>query len=156
IMAAARTNAQMVEALATLANIVARDNDPGRDGERRLERFMSHKPTIFTGGYNPDGAIKWIEEVEIIFEAMGCTEENKTILGVYVLREEANNWWRNAKLRMGEDGVVIVWELFRREFLKYFPADVKNKKVVEFMELKQWNMSVAEYSAKFEALCVFS
>ncbi|MCI92385.1 hypothetical protein A2U01_0113681, partial [Trifolium medium] len=27
-MAAARTYAQMVEALATLANIVARDNDP--------------------------------------------------------------------------------------------------------------------------------
>ncbi|MCI53832.1 hypothetical protein A2U01_0075079, partial [Trifolium medium] len=73
-MAAARTNAQIVEALATLANILARDNDPGRDGEKWLERFMSHKPTLFTGGYNPGGAIKWIDEVEIIFEAMGCTE----------------------------------------------------------------------------------
>ncbi|MCI78159.1 hypothetical protein A2U01_0099429, partial [Trifolium medium] len=30
-MAAARTNAQVAEALATLANIVARDNDPRRD-----------------------------------------------------------------------------------------------------------------------------
>ncbi|MCI39453.1 cellular nucleic acid-binding protein, partial [Trifolium medium] len=99
---------------------------------------MTHKPTIFTGGYNPEGAIKWIEEVEIIFEAMGCTEESKITLGTYVLREEANNWWKNVKLRMGEYGVVIVWEIFKREFLrKYFPADVKNKKVVEFMELKQ-------------------
>ncbi|MCI94439.1 hypothetical protein A2U01_0115737, partial [Trifolium medium] len=67
IMAAARTNAQIAEALATLTNIEARDNDPGRDGEKRLERFISHKPTIFTGGYNPEGAIKWVEEVEIIF-----------------------------------------------------------------------------------------
>ncbi|MCI74121.1 putative Ty3/Gypsy retrotransposon polyprotein, partial [Trifolium medium] len=75
---------------ATLANIVARDNDPGRDGEKRLKRFMSHKPTLFTGGYNPEGAIKWMDEVEIIFEAMGCIEENKTTLGTYVLREEAN------------------------------------------------------------------
>ncbi|MCI54680.1 hypothetical protein A2U01_0075930, partial [Trifolium medium] len=58
---------------------------------------------------------------------------------------------------MGADDVAIVWELFKREFLrKYFPADVKNTKVVEFMELKQGNMLVAEYSAKFEALCVFS
>ncbi|MCI50397.1 hypothetical protein A2U01_0071641, partial [Trifolium medium] len=63
---------------------------------------------------------------------MGCTEENKTILGVYVLREEANVWWKNVKLRIGAD-------------------DVKNKKVIEFMELKQGNLSVAEYSAKFEA-----
>ncbi|MCI47212.1 hypothetical protein A2U01_0068453, partial [Trifolium medium] len=99
---------------------------------------MTHKPTTFTGGYNSEGAIKWIEEVEIIFEAMGCSEVNKTTLGTYVLREEANNWWKNARLRMRVGGVVIVWETFKREFLrKYFPADVKNKKVVEFMELKQ-------------------
>ncbi|MCI45526.1 pol polyprotein, partial [Trifolium medium] len=75
---------------------------------------------------------------------MGCAEESKTTLGAYVLREEANNWWKNVKLRMGAGGVVIVWEAFKREFLrKYFLADVKNKKVVEFMELKQGNMFVA-------------
>ncbi|MCI72048.1 cellular nucleic acid-binding protein, partial [Trifolium medium] len=67
--AAARTNAQIVEAFATLTNIVARDNLPGRDGEMRLERFMKQKPPTFSGGYNPDGAYKWLEELEIIFEA---------------------------------------------------------------------------------------
>ncbi|MCI66922.1 cellular nucleic acid-binding protein, partial [Trifolium medium] len=75
----------------------------------------------------------------------------------YVLREEANQWWKNAKLRMGADGIVISWEIFKGEFLrKYFPADIKNKKVVEFMELKQGDMSVAEYAVKFESLCAFS
>ncbi|MCI74467.1 hypothetical protein A2U01_0095731, partial [Trifolium medium] len=44
---------------------------------------MTHKPTIFTGGYNLDGAIMWVEKVEIVFEAMGCTEENKMTLGTY-------------------------------------------------------------------------
>ncbi|GAU10731.1 hypothetical protein TSUD_424740, partial [Trifolium subterraneum] len=39
---------------------------------------------------------------------------------------------------------------------KYFLADVKNKKVVEFMKLEQGNMSVVEYAAKFESLCAFS
>ncbi|MCI59155.1 hypothetical protein A2U01_0080410, partial [Trifolium medium] len=53
------------------------------------------------------GAIKLIEEVEIIFEAMGCSEVNKTTLGTYVLREEANQWWKNAKLRMGAGGIII-------------------------------------------------
>ncbi|CAJ2636207.1 unnamed protein product [Trifolium pratense] len=88
---------------------------------------------------------------------MRCTEESKLTLGTYVLREEANKWWKNAKLRMGIGGVVITWEMFKGEFLrKYFPADISNKKVVEFMELKQGNMSVAEYSVKFEELCAFS
>ncbi|MCI34829.1 hypothetical protein A2U01_0056050, partial [Trifolium medium] len=78
-------------------------------------------------------------------------------LGAYVLREEANHWWKNAKQRIGAGGVVINWEMFKREFLmKYFPADVRNRKVVEFMELKQGNMFVVEYAAKFESLCAFS
>ncbi|MCI36847.1 hypothetical protein A2U01_0058070, partial [Trifolium medium] len=33
----ARTNAQIAEALATMANIMARDNQPGREDEARLE-----------------------------------------------------------------------------------------------------------------------
>ncbi|MCI76083.1 hypothetical protein A2U01_0097352, partial [Trifolium medium] len=66
---AGRSNAQIADALATLANIVARDHQPGRADEMRLERFMKHKPTLFTRGYAPEGAIKWVEEVEIIFEA---------------------------------------------------------------------------------------
>ncbi|MCI37778.1 hypothetical protein A2U01_0059004, partial [Trifolium medium] len=85
------------------------------------------------------------------------SKESKVTLGAYVLREEANHWLKNAKQRIGADGVVITWEMFKREFLmKYFPADVRNRKVVEFMELKQGNMSVAEYAAKFESLCAFS
>ncbi|MCI58981.1 hypothetical protein A2U01_0080236 [Trifolium medium] len=68
---------------------------------------MKHKPTLFTGGYAPEGAIKCVEEVEIIFEVMGCTEENNITLGTYVLREDANQWWKNAKLRMGAGGAMI-------------------------------------------------
>ncbi|MCI65202.1 GRAS family transcription factor, partial [Trifolium medium] len=68
---------------------------PGREDEMRLERFMKHNPKLFKGGYNPEGAVKWVEEVEIIFEAMGCTEEHKIVLGTYVLREEATNGGRS-------------------------------------------------------------
>ncbi|GAU41290.1 hypothetical protein TSUD_374150 [Trifolium subterraneum] len=153
----ARANAQIAESLATLTHLLARGDDPARDGEKRLDRFLKHKPSFFVGGFNPDGAVKWVEEVEIIFDAMECANENKLALGTYVLREEANQWWKNAKLRLGDGGVVITWEMFKREFFnKYFPADVKNKKVVEFMKLEQGNMTVAEYAAKFESLCAFS
>ncbi|GAU26517.1 hypothetical protein TSUD_361500 [Trifolium subterraneum] len=156
-MTSARANAQITESLATLTHLLARGDDPARDGEKRLNRFLKHKSSFFVGGFNPDGAVKWVEEVEIIFDAMKCANENKLALGTYVLREEANQWWKNAKLRLGDRGVVITWEMFKREFFnKYFPADVRNKKVVEFMKLEQGNISVAEYAAKFESLCAFS
>ncbi|MCI87802.1 hypothetical protein A2U01_0109087, partial [Trifolium medium] len=32
---------------------------------------------------------------------MDYSEEGKTALGTYVLREEANVWWKNAKMRLG-------------------------------------------------------
>ncbi|GAU51866.1 hypothetical protein TSUD_416500 [Trifolium subterraneum] len=156
-MTSARANAQIAESLATLTYLLARGDDPARDGEKRLDRFLKHKPSFFVGGFNPDGAVKWVEEVEIIFDAMECANENKLALVTYMLRVEANQWWKNAKLRIGNGGVVTTWEMFKREFFnKYFPADVKNKKVVEFMKLEQGNMSVAEYAAKFESLCAFS
>ncbi|GAU48050.1 hypothetical protein TSUD_404850 [Trifolium subterraneum] len=156
-MTSARANAQIAESLATLTHLLVRGDDPARDGEKRLDRFLKHKPSFFVGGFNPVGAVKWVEEVEIIFDAMECANENKLALGTYMLREEANQWWKNAKLRIGNGGVAITWEMFKREFFnKYFPADVKNKKVVEFMKLEQGDMSVAEYAAKFESLCAFS
>ncbi|MCI89524.1 hypothetical protein A2U01_0110813, partial [Trifolium medium] len=68
-----------------------------------------------------------------------------------------DHWWRNANQRLGANGAVITWARFKPEFLtKYFPADERNHKVIEFMELKQRGMSVSEYAAKFEELCRFA
>jgi hypothetical protein len=38
--------------------------------------------------------------VEKVFKAMGCLEDNKVVLGVFVLHEEANYWWNNAGQRL--------------------------------------------------------
>ncbi|GAU10942.1 hypothetical protein TSUD_426700, partial [Trifolium subterraneum] len=63
----------------------------------------------------------------------------------------------SAKLRLGIGAMMVTWEMFKREFLRnYFPAEVKSKKIVEFMKLEQRNMSVAEYATKFQSLCAFS
>jgi len=51
---------------------------------------------------------------------------------------------------------VVTWEVIRQEILrKYFPADVCNKKEIEFLEIKQGSMSVSEYAAKLEELSKF-
>ena len=47
----------------------------------------------------------------------------------------------------------MTWDVFKRVFLeKYIPEEVRNKKEMEFLELKQGSMTVAEYIAKFEEL----
>ncbi|XP_045803780.1 uncharacterized protein LOC123897255 isoform X2 [Trifolium pratense] len=145
------------DAASRTAEREAQEHRRGGEDELRLQRFMNNKPPIFDGGYDPEGALKWIEGVERIFNAMRCQDVHKVTLGSYVLHEEADYWWKNASQRLGAGGAVITWDRFKREFLiKYFPADERNRKVVEFMELKQGNMSVSEYAAKFEELCRFA
>lgn len=57
---------------------------------------------------------------------------------------------------MGVAGTEITWENFKKEFIKkYFPIDVSSKKYIEFLQLKQESMSVADYVAKFDKLVKF-
>ncbi|XP_058759841.1 uncharacterized protein LOC131633139 [Vicia villosa] len=57
------------------------------------------------------------------------------------------------RTELDDDGVAIIWAIFKREFLrKYFPEDVWGRKEIEFLELKQDNMTVSEYASKFVEL----
>ena len=47
-------------------------------------------------------------------------------------------------------GVPITWELFKTTFLeRFFPREMREAKVEEFINLKQGSMTVREYSLKF-------
>uniref|UniRef100_A0A0D9SJ75 Uncharacterized protein n=2 Tax=Medicago truncatula TaxID=3880 RepID=A0A0D9SJ75_MEDTR len=47
------------------------------DGVRLLETFLRNHPPTFKGRYDPDGAQKWLKEVERIFRVMQCNEVHK-------------------------------------------------------------------------------
>lgn len=73
-----------------------------------------------------------------------------------MLFEEADDWWDNARQRLEVVGVEITSAVFRIAFQKkYFPAHVHCKKEIEFLELKQGNLTLDEYAAKFEELVQF-
>lgn len=73
-----------------------------------------------------------------------------------MLAKEVEFWWANVKRRLEAGDVVVSWERFKEELLKkYVPADLRNKKEVGCLQLKQGSMSNAEYAAKFEELSKF-
>ena len=56
---------------------------------------------------------------------------------VYMLIDEAENWWGFTKTGIPEVNGVIPWEVFKNHFLdNYFPLDLKKKKAREFLDLK--------------------
>jgi len=63
----------------------------GNDGVRMLETFLRNHPPTFKGRYDPDGAQKWLKEVERIFRFMQCSEVQKVRFGTHMLAEEADD-----------------------------------------------------------------
>ncbi|XP_063938038.1 uncharacterized protein LOC135147914 [Daucus carota subsp. sativus] len=119
-----------------------------------FKAFQSVHPPEFRGSADPAEARTWLKEIEKAFELVKVGEEQKTVFASYFLKGEANYWWESRK---GLEGAgVIQWEKFNELFLeKYFPRYVQDKMEIKFLELKQGNLSVAEYEAKFTELSRF-
>ncbi|XP_050875748.1 uncharacterized protein LOC127079410 [Lathyrus oleraceus] len=149
------------EALAAAMQAMAQtfQNPPNADenvGSRSLATFQRENPPTFLGRYDPEGALAWLKEIERIFRVMDCSLVQKIRYGIHKLSGGADDWWVDTRLRLETAGEEITWEVFRREFLrKYYPEDVRGKKEIEFLELKQGNLSVTEYAAKFTELAKF-
>ncbi|KAF1894823.1 hypothetical protein Lal_00028266 [Lupinus albus] len=129
---------------------------PGPTVYQGLDEFCKWNPSQFHGGFAPDAALEWIQGMERIFWSMNCTEAQKLAYATYMLGTEAENWWEFTRRQMETEGQLISWSTFKAKFLhKYFPADLKRQKEMEFLKLEQRNMSVGEYAANFEELARF-
>ena len=124
------------------------------DVANSFRAFKSLKPPEFHGSADPVEARAWLKEMEKSFEILSTEEAQKTVFATYLLKGEANYWWE-AKKNMETDA-IITWERFSQLFLgKYFPRFMENQMELKFLELKQNNLSVAEYEAKFTELSRF-
>ncbi|XP_027357481.1 uncharacterized protein LOC113866882 [Abrus precatorius] len=84
---------------------------------------------------------------------MGCREENKVAYATYLLCGEVEDWWRFVGQTSPQENGYIQWETFKTIFLgNYFPRDMRKQKTREFLKLKQENMTMGEYTAKFQEL----
>jgi len=156
---ARRNDAAIAAALEAVAQAVGQqpNANAGVNAEvRMLDTFLRNHPPTFKGRYDPDGAQTWLKEIERVFRVMQCTEVQKARFGTHMLAEEADDWWIGLLPILEQDGAEVTWAVFKREFLdRYFPEDVRGKKEIEFLELKQGNMLVTEYAAKFLELAKF-
>jgi hypothetical protein len=50
-----------------------------------METFLRNHPPTFTGMYDPDGAQKWLKEIERVFRVMECTDAQKVRFGAHML-----------------------------------------------------------------------
>ncbi|XP_054776952.1 uncharacterized protein LOC129285311 [Prosopis cineraria] len=97
---------------------------------------------------------KWIDELESIFSVMTCTTEQRVQLATFKLKDAAKQWWESVK---PIDGSELTWEQFKKRFFAYyFLPTVRATKETEFHNLRQGNMDVEEFIAKFNELSKYS
>ncbi|XP_061374060.1 uncharacterized protein LOC133316345, partial [Gastrolobium bilobum] len=102
-------------------------------------------------------AAKWLQAMEKIFRVMRCPDAMKLIYSVYMLEEEAEDWWTNTVQPLEAEGREITWRLFETLFLdNYFPREAREQKQNEFNDLKQGSMSIDQYFVKFNELVKYA
>ncbi|XP_061362621.1 uncharacterized protein LOC133306330 [Gastrolobium bilobum] len=84
---------------------------------------------------------------------MGCPEAHRVDYASYQLIDEALTWWTSARALLRAQHVDLTWAVLRLVFLdKNFPKAMRRMKHTELLALRQNNMTVNEYIAKFGQL----
>ncbi|XP_038887130.1 uncharacterized protein LOC120077320 [Benincasa hispida] len=119
-----------------------------------IQEFKKFNPSTFDGSFvDPTIVENWITEIETIFHHMNIPEEQKVNCATFMLRGDTKLWWESTQRTIKGS---VSWQQFNQAFYnKYFPLTVRYQKEVEFLNLRQKNMSVAEYEQKFDRLSHF-
>lgn len=151
----------MVAAIQDMAKAIRDNNREYRqdDTEDRVLRiqgeFRKYRPPIFKGKPNPMVAEEWIRQMKRKLNNQGIPEELKVDVACTYLEGQAYHWWESVLCT--PDTRITTWAEFEKIFLeKYFPDTVKRMKARDFDQLKQRDMSVAYFQAKFEELMRFA
>ncbi|XP_028118394.1 uncharacterized protein LOC114315961 [Camellia sinensis] len=117
------------------------------------QKYKKIKPPEYLGGIELLKAEAWVLETENIFEVFPCTDIHKVLLATFTLKEEARRWW----MLVWDENRDLTWDRFKEIFYeKYFPQCIRDRNVSQFEQLKQGDMTVAKYEAKFTKLARYA
>ena len=122
------------------------------DTVRRHEAKKFHGSSI----EESEKAEFWLEKLERVLEEVRCPPDQRTSCAVSLLQGEAYDWW---KLVLKSPGIPnpMTWEFFVQEFrAKYVTYMYREPKWKQFPNMKQRNLSVAEYEKEFSNLSKYA
>ncbi|KAL4293831.1 uncharacterized protein LOC107611047 [Arachis ipaensis] len=122
-----------------------------------LTDFFKNGPPQFNGNANALEANRWFRDVERFLYTQRIPEAQSVEIVTYMLEGDAQEWWHELYHTLQMELIDIPWNRFKIEFYgKYFLHALHIAKELELMQLKQENMSVADYTREFDNLCRLS
>nr|AAT39297.2 Gag-pol protein, putative [Solanum demissum] len=153
------SNAEFREAIRILSQAVTNQIGQQRGARRegadtsRIHEFLGMNPLSFIGSSTTEDPENFIEELKKIFEVMHVVDTERVELAAYQLNDVARTWFDQWKGGRVKNAPPANWACFEEAFLgHFFPRELREAKVREFLTLKQESLSVHEYSLKFTQL----
>ncbi|KZV30714.1 Pol polyprotein, partial [Dorcoceras hygrometricum] len=85
------------------------------------------------------------------------TDDRRVKLIIHQLHGVGKSWWVATKKALENQGTVITWAVFRTAFYqRFFPISYRKDKGAKFANLRQGQLNIEEYVAKFTSLLKFS
>ena len=74
-------------------------------GSKVLERFRALQPEKFDGMGDPSKAEQWLREMDLIFDTIECSDQEKRRMATFQLTYVAADWWESEKAILGEEAI---------------------------------------------------
>ncbi|GJN40011.1 hypothetical protein PR202_gb29172 [Eleusine coracana subsp. coracana] len=146
------------ELLRKIAQLLNRNGGCHDDQPRQstYQNFLSTHPPTFEHAREPLDADNFIRIIESIFGLLQWTNAQKPLFAAQQLLGSAVVWWAYYMASLPE-GHIVLWEEFKYAFRSHFiPAGIMERKLQEFLDLKQGGRTVLEYSQKFNHLAQYA
>ncbi|XP_049394601.1 uncharacterized protein LOC125858861 [Solanum stenotomum] len=110
-------------------------------------------PPSFTGLSVTEDLENFVEENKNVFEIIHVVDDERVELVAYQMKGVYRIWFDQWKKNRVEGAPPASWALFEEAFLgNFFPRELREEKVREFLTLKKDSLSVHEYSLRFTKL----
>ena len=70
---------------------------------QKFSEFQKANPPYFKRAFNPDEADEWIKEMKKIYSVLVCSENQNVAFATYMLKADAEFWWKGIKSLMESD-----------------------------------------------------
>ncbi|XP_073039355.1 uncharacterized protein [Primulina eburnea] len=122
-----------------------------------LARFQSLHPPMLKGTENALECENWLENMDQLFESIEYPDDRRIKLVVHQLLDVAKSWWIMTKKALESRGTIVTLDIFKSEFYqRFFPTSYRKDRGAEFANLKQGNLNIEDYVAKFSNLLRFA
>ncbi|XP_073025123.1 uncharacterized protein [Primulina eburnea] len=125
--------------------------------ETLLKKFQLFRPPTLKGTESAVECESWLDDIEMLFDSLEYTDERRVKLVGHQLQKVAKNWWLTTKRALEHRGTEITWKVFKAEFYqRFFPVSYRKDKGAKFANLRQGQLNIEEYVAKFSTLLRFA